>query len=172
MNQVTVPLTKDELILNSYRACRAEAGDIERLIETLKTSETHVKNTALNKLQVIGEQIKFLQKQAHEILSNATKDSDLHKVPCNFVKVPGNIYHLYERPTGDRFWSMISSEEFGENNKNNYLGSYRLEVDRSWTPVDKLQEYSESRQFAESLFEKVQNVPAIKLIEKDDELES
>lgn len=161
----------DDLILNSYRATRREAGDLERLVEALQHSETHVKNTALNKLQVIGEQIKFLQKQAKEILESASTNTDLHKVPCNFVKVPGTIYHLYQRPSGEKLWSMISPQEFGANNKNEYLGSFRMEVDRSWTPVDKLQEYSESRAFAEMLMKQSQSLPAVKLIAEADEIE-
>lgn len=161
----------DELILNSYRATRREAGDLEKLVETLKNSETHVKNTALNKLQVIGEQIKFLQQQAKDILESASTNNDLHHIPCNFVKVPGKIYHLYQRPSGDKLWSMISPEEFGASNKNEHLGSFRMEVDRSWTPVDKLQEYSENRAFAESLLNRTQNLPAIKLIAQVDDPE-
>lgn len=149
------------MILNSYRATRREAGDLEKLIETLKESETHVKNTAYNKLDVIGEQIKFLQKQAHEILRAATHDSHLHKVPCNFVKVSGQIYHLYKRPTGEKIWSMISPSEFGASCKNEHLGSFRMEVDRSFTPVDQLQEYSENRKFAETLMNRIQDLPAI-----------
>ena len=163
----------DELILNSYRATRREAGDLEKLIETLTQSETHVKNTAYNKLSVIGEQIKFLQKQAHEILANASKDSELHNLPCNFVKSPGQIYHLYERPSGDKFWSMVSPEEFGSSCKNEHLGSYRMEVDRSFTRTDQLQEYSENRKFAESLFSKQsQNLLSIKVIAEVDDPES
>lgn len=162
----------DEMIVNSYRATRREAGDLEKLIETLNQSETHVKNTAFNKLQVIGEQIKFLQKQAHEILSSATKDSELHKVPCNFVKVPGQIYHLYERKTGEQFWSMVSPSEFGRENKNEHLGSYRMEVDRSFTRADQLEEYSESRKFAEALMKRAQDLPAIQLLTQSDDLET
>lgn len=158
------------MILNSYRATRREAGDLERLVEALKNSETHVKNTAFNKLDVIAEQIKFLQKQAHEILENASKDAELHSVPCNFVKVPGQIYHLYQRPSGDKLWSMVSPTEFGTT-KNTHLGSYRMEVDRSFTRADQLQEFSEKRQFAETLMKKVQNVPAIKLLADADDPE-
>lgn len=66
---------------------------------------------------------------------------------------------------------MISPTEFGTNNPNKHLGSFRMEVDRSFTPADKLQEYSENRKFAETLMNNVQNVPAIKLIAKCDEPE-
>lgn len=158
------------MILNSYRATRREAGDLEKLVEALKHSDVHVKNNALNKLQVIGEQIKFLQQQAHEILESASKNSELHQVPCNFVKVPGNIYHLYRRASGEKIWSMISPEEFGAGNRNEHLGSFRMEVDRSWTPTDQLQEYSESREFAERLMRKSQNLPAIQLMADEPEM--
>lgn len=152
------------MILNSYRATRREAGDLERLVEALQHSETSVKNTAYNKLQVVAEQIKFLQKQANEILANAKKDAELHKVPCNFVKIPGQIYHLYERPSSEQFWSMISPEEFGSTCKNIHLGSYRLEVDSSFTRADQLQEQQENRKFAEALMKENQILPAISFI--------
>lgn len=114
---------------------------------------------------------KFLQSQAKEILTTATADSQLHKIPCNFVKVPGKIYHLYERPSGDKLWSMVSPQEFGASNKNQHLGGYRMEVDHSFTPIDKLKEYSESREFAEMLLQKTGNLQAIKLIAEVDEPE-
>lgn len=140
-------------------------------MESLQNSETHVKNTALNKLDVISNQIKFLQKQAHDILSSASRDSDLHRVPCNFVKVPGQIYHLYERQSGEKFWSMISPEEFGASNLNEHLGSYRMEVDRSYTKADQLQEFVENRKFAESLMKRSRDVPAISLISNENDPE-
>lgn len=184
-NQVTVPLThgkyqlnqwllqsvhnfhfSDDMILNSFRATRREAGDLERLVEVLQHSETNVKNTAFNKLEVIAQQIKFLQKQASDILSNASKDSELHKIHCNFVKKPGQIYYIYERPTGEKFWSMISPEEFGANCKNEHQGSYRMEIDSSFTRADELHDglISESRRFAETLMKQTGDVPAIKFI--------
>jgi Protein of unknown function (DUF2452) len=161
------------LILNSYRATRKEAGDLERLVEAIQTSETHVKNTAYSKLDVISQQIKFLQQQAHDILKNASEDSKLHKIPCNFVKVPGTLYHLYERSTGDKFWSMISPDEFGDDNPNEHIGSYRMEVDRSFTRVELLEEFAENRKFAEALMKNIAdvNTPAIKFIAKSDEPE-
>jgi hypothetical protein len=130
----------------------------------LKSSDEYVKNTTLNKLDVIGEQIKFLQAQAKEILTAAVENSELHRIPCNFVKVPGTIYHLYQRPSGEKFWSMISKAEFGDNNKNSYLGSFRMEGDRSFTSLDKIEEYSENRAFAEKLL-KTKNLPAIEFKE-------
>lgn len=73
-------------------------------------------------------------------------------MPCNFVKVPGNIYHLYQRESGEKLWSLISPSEFGSDKKLIHLGSYRLEVDKSFTPIDKIQHFDTNRQFAEALF--------------------
>lgn len=139
--------------MNSFRATRKECGDIEALLETLKKSEESVKNKALNKLDVIGEQIRFLQKQALEILQEASDNAHLHNIPCNFVKIPGNIYHLYQRESGEKLFSLISPSEFGTDKKLTHLGSYRLEIDRSFTPIDKIQEHQKNRQFAEILFQ-------------------
>jgi hypothetical protein len=129
----------------------------------LKDSESHVKNTAYNKLDVIAEQIKFLQSQAKQILEKSSMDTKLHSIPCNFIKSPGNTYHLYERSSGEKFWSMVSPQEFGSSNKNEYLGSWRLENDKSYTKVDEIDEFTERRRFAEALMNNVQNVPAITL---------
>lgn len=120
---------------------------------SLKNSEESVKHTALNKLDVIGEQIRFLQKQAMEILQDASNNAQLHQIPCNFVKVSGNIYHLYERESGEKLWSLVSPNEFGSNKSLKHLGSYRLEADKSFTPVDKIVEYQANRQFAEALLQ-------------------
>lgn len=102
---------------------------------------------------MIGEQIKFLQKQALEILQEANDNAQLHNIPCNFVKVCGRIYHLYERESGEKLWSMVSPSEFGSAKSLKHLGSYRLEVDRSFTSVDKIQEFNSNRQFAETLLQ-------------------
>lgn len=118
---------------------------------TLKNSEENVKNTALNKLDVIGEQIRFLQKQALKILQDASDNNELHNVPCNFIKIPGNIYHLYQRESGEKMWSLVSPSEFGTSGNLSHLGSYRMEVDRSFTPVEKIKEFQANRQFSEAL---------------------
>lgn len=102
---------------------------------------------------MIGEQIRFLHQQALKILKEATDDSQLHNVPCNFVKIPGNIYHLYQRESGEKLWSLVSPTEFGPDKKLAHLGSYRLEIDRSFTPIDKIQSYQANRHFAETLLE-------------------
>lgn len=59
---------------------------------------------------MIADQIRFLQKQAESILLEAERNAKLHHVACNFVKQPGHIYHLYQRDSGQFYFSMLSPE--------------------------------------------------------------
>jgi hypothetical protein len=45
------------------------------------------------------------------------------------------------------FFSMLSPGEWGGNPPNEHLGSYRLEYDMSWTPLDKMEARDEARRF-------------------------
>lgn len=82
--------------------------------------------------------MRFLQQQARGVLFEAQRNADLHHVACNFVKVPGNVYHLYQRESGQKFFGMLSPEEW--NSPHKYLGSYRLEYDHSWTPLQNIEQ--------------------------------
>jgi hypothetical protein len=87
-------------------------------------------------LDVIAEQIRALQEKARTILDGAKRAADLHRAACNFRKRPGSTYHLYRRPNGEAYFSMLSPEEWGGSPPHAYEGSFRLEVDMSWTPID------------------------------------
>lgn len=43
-------------------------------------------------------------------MHESTKSLDLHRVACNFTKVPGTAYNLYERENGEKYFSMLSIE--------------------------------------------------------------
>ena len=73
----------------------------------------------------------------------AKRDAQLHHAACNFSKVPGHVYHLYERPDGTCYFSMLSPEEWGAGKcPHEHLGSYQLEYDHSWTPLEQVQKRS------------------------------
>ena len=46
--------------------------------------------------------------QARCILEDGRRDAQLHHAACNFQKVPGHTYHLYEREDGSAYFSMLS----------------------------------------------------------------
>jgi len=43
-------------------------------------------------------------------LEKANSDADLHQAACNMVKKPGNIYYLYQRSSGQKYFSLLSPE--------------------------------------------------------------
>ncbi|AKT37049.1 DUF2452 domain-containing protein [Chondromyces crocatus] len=85
------------------------------------------------KLEVLARQIRLLQEQARTLLESAQRDGDLHRVACSFKKRPGQVYYLYQRAEGSRYFSMLSPEDWGPNRPHEFVGAYRLEADMSWT---------------------------------------
>ena len=87
-------------------------------------------------MQVIAEQVRFLQEQARKVLEEARLNALLHKTSCNFKKIPGKTYYIYKQRKNpdEEFLSMISPEEWGAACPE-YVGGYRLEFDMSWTEL-------------------------------------
>jgi len=131
----------------------AEANDLVELAKTVQKADEFVRANACNKLTVIAEQMRYLQEQAMKSLEEAKRDAELHHAACNLVKKPGTIYHMYQRESGQKYLSILSPEEWGSSCPHAYMGSYRLEYDQSWTPLEQMAKRSE--QFA--LMDKVLN---------------
>ncbi|XP_059776210.1 uncharacterized protein C1orf50 homolog isoform X2 [Balaenoptera ricei] len=110
--------------------------DLVALAEQVQKANEFVRANATNKLTVIAEQIEHLQEQARKVLEDARRDADLHHVACNIVKKPGNIYYLYKRESGQRYFSIISPKEWGTGCPHDFLGAYKLQHDLSWTPYE------------------------------------
>ena len=52
-----------------------------------------------------------MNSQAKRVLEEASRDSELHHIACNFKKVPGTIYYVYRKPQGGKkYMSMISPQ--------------------------------------------------------------
>ncbi|CAL1679326.1 unnamed protein product [Lasius platythorax] len=127
-------------LIDPAAVAKSSRQDLIALATEIEKADRCIKANACNKLQVIAEQIRFLQKQAEGIFVEAEQNAKLHHVACNFVKQPGHIYHLYQRDSGQFYFSMLSPEEWGNSAPSqSYKGSFRLEHDRSWTPVSELQ---------------------------------
>lgn len=115
-------------------------NDLVQLATEIEKADSYVKANACSKLQVIAEQIQSLKKQAENVLLEAERNMKLHHAACNFVKQPGHVYHLYERESGQFYFSMLSPEEWGSSGPlQNYKGAFRLEQDQSWTPFREAQ---------------------------------
>lgn len=125
-------------LVDSERSGRKTQSDLVELAIEIQKADQFTRANVSNKLQVIAEQVRFLHEQARKILEEAKEADQLHHFPCNFKKIPGNIYSLYERPSGQKYFSMLSPEEWGPSCPHTFLGTYRLEADLSWTPVNKV----------------------------------
>lgn len=129
-----IPLVDPDAVAKSSQQ------DLLALAAEIEKADSCIKANVCNKLQVIAEQIRFLQKQTHSILLEAVHNANLHHVACNFVKKPDHVYHLYQRESGQLYFSMLSPQEWGNSAPlQNYKGSFRLEQDRSWTSLSQLE---------------------------------
>ena len=68
------------------------------------------------KLELIAKQISFLQNEALNIYNNYTFNNEINNIKCNFKKVPGTYYYLYET-NNTKFLSLISNEEWSSYDK-------------------------------------------------------
>ncbi|KAJ8970880.1 hypothetical protein NQ314_001005 [Rhamnusium bicolor] len=106
------------------------------LEENLNYADTFLQANAKNKLDVIGRQMKNLQELMKDVISETKLHTELNNVACNFVKKPGHIYHLYERTSGQKYFSMLSPEvKRLVAVVKCIISSFRLEADQSWTPA-------------------------------------
>ena len=88
------------------------------------------------KLRVIVDQIKALQEEARRVLAEAREEQALTRAQCAFKRIPGKTYHLYRKGHGAPFFSMLSPADWRGAPPHEFLGSYRLEPDCSWTPAE------------------------------------
>ncbi|XP_037736973.1 uncharacterized protein C1orf50 homolog [Chelonia mydas] len=117
----------------------AGPGELVALAQQVQQADEFIRANACNRLTVIAEQIRYLQEQARKVLDEANRDADLHHVDCNIVKKPGNIYYLYRRESGQRYFSILSPKEWGTSCPHEFLGAYKLQHDMSWTSSENIE---------------------------------
>lgn len=114
----------------------APAHELVDVAREIESADRMLGAVVSGKLEVIAEQIRALQEEARAILEQAKSDLDLHRAECTFRKRPGHVYHAYRRADGRAYLSMLSPEEWGTP-PHEHLGSFRLELDQSWTPLER-----------------------------------
>ncbi|XP_018408121.1 PREDICTED: uncharacterized protein C1orf50 homolog [Nanorana parkeri] len=127
-------------LVSTYHTNRI--GDPSNLVELahqVQKADDFIRANACNKLTVIAEQIRVLQEQARRVLEDAKRDAELHHAACNVVKKPGNIYYLYRRESGQRYFSILSPKEWGKSCPHEFIAAYKLQHDMSWTPFKDIQ---------------------------------
>ena len=123
----------------------APAFDLVDVAKEIQKADEMLGAVVGNQLEVIVDQIHALQEQARGILERAQRDADLHRAECAFQRRVGQRYHLWERPDGTLYFSMLSEDDWGPRAPHSFRGSYRLEADMSWTPVEEISRRDEKR---------------------------
>jgi hypothetical protein len=130
----------------------APAFDLVDMAAEIQKADAMLATVAEGKLVLIAEQIRALQQQAHALLEKARRDAELHRVPCRFEKRPGGVYHLYRRhATGERYFSLLGPDEWITKPAQDYEGSFRLEADQSFTPLDQAESKDAERRAVAAL---------------------
>jgi hypothetical protein len=127
----------------------------------IQAADSVLSAVAAGKLEAIARQIRALQAEAARTLADAQIDAELHRVRCSFKKIPGKIYHLYERPREpprsaddrepepERYFSLLSPDDWAGKPPHAHLGSFRLETDMRFTATEQVEarerEWSELR---------------------------
>ncbi len=114
----------------------APSFELVDLAREIAKADAQIQQHLNGKLAVIAEQIRQLQQQAKTLLESAKTDQQLHRAKCNFQRMPGKIYHLYQKPDNSLYFSMLSPQEWGNGCPHTYQGSYRLEADMSWSKIE------------------------------------
>lgn len=131
----------------------APATELVDLAKQIDQADAMLNTRVSAKLKVIADQVKVLQAEARAILEQTQRDQDLHRVHCNFKRQPGRVYHLYRRDDDSRYFSMLSPDEWRGAPPHEFLGSYRLESDMSWTPAEAMDEPDDARVLVQRLLE-------------------
>jgi hypothetical protein len=120
----------------------APAIELVDVAKEIAQANALIGEATADRLGMIAEQIRALQEQAREILEKARRDVVLHKAECRFQKVTGQTYHLYRKGEGEGatyYFSMLSPDDWKGNPPDAFEGSYRVEVDLSFSSVEEVE---------------------------------
>ena len=95
-------------------------------IEAIKSNHVNYE------LKQIASQIKILQNEANNIINDSIYKNSLHKIKKSFQLISGNYYYLYEKDNQEKFFSLLSPEEYGKSLKHNFLGKYLYDYDKQF----------------------------------------
>lgn len=116
------------------------AYDLVDAAEQIQKADLTLATMTGGKLGVIAAQIQRLQQEARLLLEKARRDAELHRTQCRFEKKPGGVYHLYRRADGTTWFSRLAPDEWVTPQEQTFEGTYRLELDMSFTRVDQSEE--------------------------------
>ena len=81
-------------------------------------------------LKLIAKQMVALKNEALGIIEESNIQDELLSIKPSFKIVSGNHYYLYEKINGEKYFSMISPEQW--KNKDKFLGKYLYDYDKKF----------------------------------------
>ncbi|XP_075237224.1 uncharacterized protein C1orf50 homolog isoform X2 [Lycorma delicatula] len=125
---------------------------VERDLEPFGHKLLNVSSTFRDLTVELNELAKEVEKsQACKVVVELHQGLSLNHAACNFKKVPGKTYHLYQRQSGQKYFSMLSPEEWDSRLPHQFLGSFRLENDMTWTPAERIDSRENNLKLASSI---------------------
>lgn len=82
--------------------------------------------SSYSKLEILANQINYLQSQAEKIIEDCKLNDHLYNIPMNSKKIPGNFYYHYIFEDRE-ILSIISPDEWNTYTK--FLGKYLYNYD-------------------------------------------
>jgi hypothetical protein len=98
----------------------------------IKTIQKNSNNYA--KIKVLFKQMENIKKEIEEIIMESIETDDLNNIKCNFKKVPGHHYYLYQKTDSTLFFSILSPNEWKTNNI--FIDKYYYDYDLSLVKIN------------------------------------
>ena len=128
--------SEKKVFLSTYPVSRlAPPYELVDLAKEIAKADDMLSVQTNGKLRLLAEQIRGLQEEAKKILKETRQNQQLHHAECSFKKKIGHIYHLYKKEDGSLVFSLLSPQEWGKRMPHEFVGSFRLENDMTWTPM-------------------------------------
>ena len=86
-----------------------------------------------SKLKILFKQMQNIKNEIEEVIRESVETENLEKIKCNFKKIPGKNYYLYQNPDEEFFFSMLSPKEW--NSKNNFINEFFYDYDHTFQKV-------------------------------------
>jgi hypothetical protein len=82
-----------------------------------------------SKLKILFKQMQNIKNEIEEVIKESVETENLEKIKCNFKKIPGKNYFLYQKPNNELFFSMLSPKEW--NSKNLFICEFFYDYDHT-----------------------------------------